>query len=190
MMSESGGNHMAVESLTYAQIAERLGVTVNAARGLVKRLRLPRSLNNDRVVTTLIDFDEIKHRPQPTPPRRAGNYELGIIRERLAHAEAEFAAERERSRGYRLDYEHERERADQLVTTLNRISAELAGARQKDEERRMAEVEAAAVPALRDTVAALKAALDAEQARNRELRRARDAGGLLYRALRWMQKTG
>jgi hypothetical protein len=51
-------------------------------------------------------------------------------------------------------------------------------------------VEAAAVPALRDTVAALKHALDAEQARNRELRRAPDAGGLLYRALRWMQKTG
>jgi excisionase family DNA binding protein len=51
-------------------------------------------------------------------------------------------------------------------------------------------VEAAAIPALRDTVAALKAALDAEQARNRELRRARDAGGPLYRALRWMRSAG
>jgi hypothetical protein len=50
--------------------------------------------------------------------------------------------------------------------------------------------EAAAVPALRDTIAALKAALDAEQARNRDLRRARDAGGPLYRVWRWMQKTG
>jgi hypothetical protein len=124
---------MAVESLTYAQIADRLGVTVNAARGLVKRLRLPRSLNNDRKVTTLIDFDEIKHRPQATPPRLAGNYELGIARERLAHAEAELAAERERSRGYRVDYERERDRADQLVATLDRISAELAGVRQKDD---------------------------------------------------------
>jgi hypothetical protein len=46
------------------------------------------------------------------------------------------------------------------------------------------------VPALRDTIAALKAALDAEQARNRDLRRARDAGGPLYRVLRWMRKVG
>jgi hypothetical protein len=68
------------------------------------------------------------------------------------------------------------------------MSAELAGAR--DEERRLAEIEALAVPALRDTIAALKAALDAEQARNRELRRARDAGGPFYRVLRWMRKTG
>ena len=35
-------SHMAVESLTYAEIGERLGVSVHAARALVKRLRLPR----------------------------------------------------------------------------------------------------------------------------------------------------
>jgi hypothetical protein len=58
------------------------------------------------------------------------------------------------------------------------------------ERERLAEVEAAAIPALRDTVAALKAALDAEQARNRDLRRARDAGGLLERAWRWARARG
>jgi hypothetical protein len=54
----------------------------------------------------------------------------------------------------------------------------------------MAEVEAAAVPALRDTIAALKAALDAEQACNREPRRERDAAGLLERAWRWARARG
>jgi hypothetical protein len=55
---------MAAESLTYAEIGERLGVSVHAARALVKRLRLPRMLNNDRKVIAQIDFSEIKHRPQ------------------------------------------------------------------------------------------------------------------------------
>lgn len=58
-------SHIAVESLTYAEIGERLGVSVPAARALVKRLRLPRMLNNDRKVIAQIDFSEIKHRPQP-----------------------------------------------------------------------------------------------------------------------------
>jgi excisionase family DNA binding protein len=51
-------------------------------------------------------------------------------------------------------------------------------------------VEAAAVSALRDTITALEAALDAEQARNRDLRRARDAGGLIERAWRWARARG
>jgi DNA-directed RNA polymerase specialized sigma24 family protein len=38
---------MPVEQLTYAQIAERLGVTSEAARAIVKRHRLPRSRSND-----------------------------------------------------------------------------------------------------------------------------------------------
>jgi hypothetical protein len=58
------------------------------------------------------------------------------------------------------------------------------------ERGHLAEIEAATVPALRDTVAALKAALDAEQARNRELRRQRDAGGLFERAWRWARARG
>ena len=64
-------SHMAVRSLTYAEIGERLGVSVRAARALVKRLRLPRMLNNDRKVIAQIDFSEIKHRPQPAVARMA-----------------------------------------------------------------------------------------------------------------------
>jgi hypothetical protein len=83
-----------------------------------------------------------------------------------------------------------------LATHIEALQAALTKAEAAAERGRIAEVEAAAVPALRDTVAALKAALDAEQARNRELRRARDrwlsapAYGPLWRAWRWLRSAG
>ena len=42
---------MAVEQLSYAEIASRLGVTSEAARAIVKRHRLPRAPGNAREVT-------------------------------------------------------------------------------------------------------------------------------------------
>jgi hypothetical protein len=83
-----------------------------------------------------------------------------------------------------------------LATHIEALQAALVKAEAAAERGRIAEIEAAAVPALRDTVAALKAALDAEQARNRELRRARDrwlsapAYGPLWRAWRWLRSAG
>jgi hypothetical protein len=46
---------MPVEQLTYAQIAERLGVTSEAARAIVKRQRLPRSRSNDGKTLVAVD---------------------------------------------------------------------------------------------------------------------------------------
>jgi hypothetical protein len=50
---------MATESLTYAQIAERLGINAEAARGLVRRHHLPRSTGNDGRTVILVDLAEI-----------------------------------------------------------------------------------------------------------------------------------
>ena len=47
---------MPVEQLTYAQIAERLGVSSEAARALAKRMRLPRSRANDGKTLVAIDL--------------------------------------------------------------------------------------------------------------------------------------
>jgi hypothetical protein len=85
---------------------------------------------------------------------------------------------------------------------IETLKAALAKAEAAAERGRLAEAEAAAVPALRDTIAALKAALATEQSRNAELRSERDRqdaatrpivtsapahpGGPLYRVLRWM----
>ena len=56
---------MSVEQLTYAQIAERLGVSPEAARAIVKRHRLPRSHANDGKTLVAIDLGEIRHKPLP-----------------------------------------------------------------------------------------------------------------------------
>jgi hypothetical protein len=47
---------MPIEQLTYAQIAERLGVTPEAVRALVRRLHLPRLRGNDGKTLIAIDL--------------------------------------------------------------------------------------------------------------------------------------
>ena len=56
---------MAVEQLSYAEIASRLGVTSEAARAIVKRHRLPRAPGNDGKVLVTVDLTEIRHKPLP-----------------------------------------------------------------------------------------------------------------------------
>jgi hypothetical protein len=53
---------MPIEQLTYAQIAERLGVSSEAARAIVKRHRLPRSRSNDGKTLAAIDLEEIRYK--------------------------------------------------------------------------------------------------------------------------------
>jgi hypothetical protein len=98
-----------------------------------------------------------------------------------------------------------------LTAHIEAMNDVLAKAEAAAERGRLAEAEAAAVPALRDTVAVLKAALDTEQAHNWDLQRERDewrsqaqramhaqvaaptpadAGGPLYRAWKWMRQAG
>jgi hypothetical protein len=62
---------MATERLTYAQIGERLSVSAEAARAIVKRHRLPRSRSNDDKALAAIDLQEIKHKPLPARPPRS-----------------------------------------------------------------------------------------------------------------------
>ena len=56
---------MPIEHLTYAQIAERLSVSTEAARAIVKRHRVPRSRSNDGKTLAAIDLQEIRHKPLP-----------------------------------------------------------------------------------------------------------------------------
>jgi hypothetical protein len=57
---------MPIEQLTYAEIAERLGISSEAARAIVKRHRLPCSRSNDGKTLAAIDLEEIRHKPLPT----------------------------------------------------------------------------------------------------------------------------
>src|SRR5215510_8708896 len=118
---------MAVEQLTYAQIAERLGVTSEAARAIVKRNRLPRSRANDGKTLVAVNLEELRHKPLPARSPRGDQSVTDVVaalKARIAEFEAELAAEQQRSAGHRSDYERERDRTDRMVTTQDRLIAE------------------------------------------------------------------
>ena len=119
---------MPTEQLTYAQIAERLSVSPEAARAIVKRHRLPRSRRNDGKTLAAIDLKEIRRTPMPARSprgRRSVTDVVATLKARVAGLETELAQAEKRSAGHRVDFERERERADQLVTTQDRMVAEL-----------------------------------------------------------------
>jgi len=119
---------MPTEQLTYAQIAERLSVSPEAARAIVKRHRLPRSRRNDGKTLAAIDLKEIRHTPMPVRSprgRRSVTDVVATLKARVAGLETELAQAEKRSAGHRVDFARERARADQLVTTQDRMVAEL-----------------------------------------------------------------
>src|SRR6266702_8601160 len=59
-----------LEQLTYVQIGERLNISSEGARAIVKRNRLPRSHGNDGRTSVAIDLDELRHKPMPARPPR------------------------------------------------------------------------------------------------------------------------
>jgi hypothetical protein len=123
---------MATEQLTYAQIGERLSVSAEAARAIVKRHRLPRSRSNDGKALAAIDLQEIRHKPLPArPPRshRPVSDVVATLKARIAELEAELVVEQQRSVGHRADYERERERAERMVTIQDRLIGELENLR-------------------------------------------------------------
>jgi hypothetical protein len=117
---------MAVEQLSYAEIASRLGVTSEAARAIVKRHRLPRAPGDDGKVLVTVDLTEIRHKPLPArSPRnhqRVSDAVTGLMAQiktleaELAAKDADLAAEQQCSGGHRADFE--RERSDQLMCHL------------------------------------------------------------------------
>src|SRR5262249_5789703 len=122
---------MPTEQLTYAQIAERLSVSTEAARAIVKRHRLPRSRSNDGKTLAAIDLGEIRHKPLPARSRghQSVTDMVATLKARVVELEAELAQVEERSRGHRADFERERERADRMVSVQDRLIAELENLR-------------------------------------------------------------
>jgi len=120
-----------LEQLTYAQIGERLNVSPEAARAIVKRNRLPRSHGNDGRASVAIDLDELRHKPMParSPRGQPVTDVVAALKVRIQQLEAELAAEQQRSAGQRVDYERERERADHLVTVHDKLVIQLQNLR-------------------------------------------------------------
>jgi len=127
---------MATESLTYAQIAERLSINTEAARSLVRRHRLPRHTANDGKVVILVDLAELPHkklsRPPPVDQPETGRLRLEELWARIAVLEADLRLANERAAGLRSDYERERDRGDRLMAMHE---AELSAMRKALQDR-------------------------------------------------------
>jgi hypothetical protein len=118
---------MPLETLTYAALGARLTISAKAARSLVRRLRLPRSLSDDGKALVSVDLAEIRHTPRPPGHREAGNVGLAA---KIVALQAEIARLETTAAGHRADFERERERADRLMVELLQATAETMAAKE------------------------------------------------------------
>ena len=129
---------MSVESRTYADLAGRLGTSREAARSLVRRLRLPRQTANDGAVRVNVEFAEIQYKPAPSRSPRGHRADFDALKAQIEQLQAEvtkletekFAIEAIAA-GHRADFERERERSDKLMTNTMTLAAVAMSARAK-----------------------------------------------------------
>lgn len=121
---------MPVEMLTYADLAARLKVSPEAARALVKRLRLPRTKSNDGKTLVTVDLDDVNH--SRLPSRSPGGHQAATapLKAKIEALQAELAKADAMASGHRADFERERDRADQLMAELLRMTADAMGAKE------------------------------------------------------------
>jgi hypothetical protein len=118
---------MGIEQLTYLDLAERLNISAEAARSLVRRMHLPRQKANDGKTLVAVDMCDIRHKPAAMVRRvdlDALQARVDELEELLRRAEAIAARQR-------ADYERERERAERLAAELLLIVADLMAAKEK-----------------------------------------------------------
>lgn len=110
---------MPVETLTYDALAGQLDISLDAARSLARRLRLPRSRSSDGKALVSADVDEIRQRRSPV----AGRIRIEALQAEVARLESTAAM-------HRADFERERDRAEHLAAALVNLAAETASAKE------------------------------------------------------------
>jgi hypothetical protein len=115
---------MAIEALSYRQLAERFGCSRDAARAWVKQLRLPCHIANDGRAVVSVDLSETNHRTTPTPSPTGHNSVTASGKEHIEPKLEATAADRRQA-----DLERERERAERLMAELLRAKADALAAR-------------------------------------------------------------
>ena len=123
---------MPVEMLTYAELGERLNISPEAARALVRRHRLPRSRSNDGKTLVQVDLGEISHSPVSRVPQdQAGHQVVTALNQKIETLQAELNEMEAIASGHRVDFERECERTNKLLAELLKASAETMAAREK-----------------------------------------------------------
>lgn len=122
---------MPVEMLTYAELGERLKISPEAARALVKRHRLPRSRSNDGKTLVQVDLTEISHSPAARAPKAPDGHQLVALKQEIETLQAELVEMEAVAGGHRADFERECERTNKLLAELLKNSTETMAAREK-----------------------------------------------------------
>jgi hypothetical protein len=113
-----GGNPLAIETLSYRQLGERLGCSRDAARAWVKQQRLPCHMANGKTLVS-VDMTEINHTVMPSRSPAFQDSATALLQP--------IEAKLERATDYGAD--SERERAERLMAELLRAKADLLAAR-------------------------------------------------------------
>jgi len=120
---------MPVEMLSYAELGERLKISPEAARALVKRHRLPRSRSNTGKTLVQVDLTEISHSPVTRAP--AGHQVVTALKDHIATLQADLLEMKAIAGGHRADFEREADRSNRLMVELIKASNETTAAREK-----------------------------------------------------------
>jgi hypothetical protein len=121
---------MAIEMLNYSQLGERLNCSSEAARALVKRLRLPRQKANDGKVLVSVDLTEINHKPMPARSPAGHHSVAASLKVRVEELQAALAKVEAMAARHRADFERERERAERLTVELLQATADTLAAKE------------------------------------------------------------
>ena len=121
---------MGTEMLSYNQLGDRLNCSPEAARALVKRLRLPRQKANDGKVLVSVDLSEINHKPMPVRSPADHHPIIASLKARIEVLQTELAKIEALACGHRADFERERERADALMAELLKVTAAAMAAKE------------------------------------------------------------
>src|SRR4029078_6017340 len=121
---------MPVEMLTYAELGERLKVSPEAARALVKRHRWPRSRANDGKTLVQVDLSEFSHSPISRHPQAQADHQaVTALKHHIETSQTELTEMKVIASGYRADFERECERTNKLLAELLKASTESVVAR-------------------------------------------------------------
>jgi hypothetical protein len=121
---------MPVEMLTYAALGERLNCSSEAARALVKRLRLPRRKANDGKVLVSVDLSEINHKPMPARSPGGHHPVTASLKAQVEELQAGLAKVEATTARHRTDLERERQRLDGLIEELLRATLDAQTAKE------------------------------------------------------------
>jgi hypothetical protein len=119
-----------IEQLTYAALGGRLQISPEAARALVRRLRLPRQCGNDGKVLVAVDIAEITHNPMPSRSPPGHRAVADALKAQITELEDELAKMEMVAGGHRADFERERDRADRLMSEMLKATGELMAAKE------------------------------------------------------------